>query len=152
MKVVNAFHSYPRQVLGAMTWGNQIRIPFAAAYFHTPTPSSFEFHAGYNALLNHLWADSMFLLNPHFVTSKNPTFWFEVVRVSEDHGFIPVFFLEVRSPSDLESMEKRERADMQTRARMAQLVSTYYLSSKLCFQAHPPVLCRENSSENDVWG
>jgi hypothetical protein len=116
-----------------MTWGAQIRLPFAAAYFRGPTPSSFEFHAGYNTLLNHLWADLMFLINPHFVTSKNPTFWFEVIRVVDADTFIPVFFLEVRSPSDLESMEKREKADMQTRARMAELVGTCYPSSKLCF-------------------
>jgi len=116
-----------------MTWGNEIRLPFALAYFGGPTPSSFEFHPGYNTLLNHLWADPMFLLHPHFVTSENPTFWFEVIRALDVHTFLPVFFLEVRSPSDLESMEKRERADMQTRARMAELVGTCYPSSKLCF-------------------
>ena len=75
--------------------------------------------------MNDLFAESMLLVNPHFVTSKNPTFWFEVVSISKVDRLVPVLFLEIRSPSDLEFMEKRERADLQTRARMAELVGAY---------------------------
>ena len=109
-----------------MTWGDTIRIAFALAYFRGPTvtPSWFEFNPGYNALLNSLLADTMLVLNPHYSTYEKPIFWFEVIDVKNVDQYGPVFFLEVRSPSDLESMEKRERADMQTRARMAELVGT----------------------------
>jgi len=108
-----------------MTWHKPIHLAFARAYFRNPTPSSWDFHGAYNIMMLDLFqSNESLLVSPHFVSPNNSTFWFEVTPYSQCHG--PIFFLEIGSPSDLESIEKREKADLRTRARMAKLVGAYH--------------------------
>jgi hypothetical protein len=106
-----------------MAWETAILLLFEFAC-RNPTPLSFEFHGVYNTMMWSLFrADLMLCVTPHFVTPNNSTFWFEVMSLSQCCG--PVFFLEIGCPSDLDSIEKREKADLRTRDRMAELVGAY---------------------------
>jgi len=63
--------------------------------------------------------------------------------------FRPIFFLEIGSPSDLDSIEKCEKADLRMRARMAELVGAYRLMSlKLC--TYIPTVSRPCAAESPL--
>ena len=105
-----------------MTWHIPIIISMQQAITQG---SSFDFHGPYNGIIFQLFDTENYCNNPHFLQiGVNEPFWYEVQEGVQDR---PVFFLEIRAPSVLDSIARREKADLQTRERMAELVGRWAL-------------------------
>jgi hypothetical protein len=106
-----------------MTW--HISIIYSMEHAITQG-NSFDFHGPYNSIIFQLFDTAGYCNNPHFLqTGVNEPFWYEVQAGNQ---YRPVFFLEIRAPSALDSIAQREQADLQTRERMVKLVGRWVCS------------------------
>ena len=106
-----------------MTWR---RVIIHSMQHATTQGSSFDFHGPYNSIIFELFESADYCNNPHFLQiGVNEPFWYEVKEVDQ---YRPVFFLEIRAPSALNSIAEREKADLQTRERMMGLVGRWSCS------------------------
>ena len=100
-------------------WPEKVLRQFATV---PPNPTESEFQAPYNKLLNTLFpVDSGFVVVPQYLPdSRNATDFivmYEILLVDK-----PVFVLELKPPSHLKTLSKRQAADEQIRMRMGDLV------------------------------
>jgi hypothetical protein len=87
--------------------------------------SSPDLHGSYNGIIFDLFDTANYYNNPHFRQIRaNKPFWYEV----QNNQDLPVFFLEIRVPSALDSIAQREQADLQSRERMMKLVGRWICS------------------------
>ncbi|KAF9648959.1 hypothetical protein BDM02DRAFT_3143411 [Thelephora ganbajun] len=119
-------------------WPNKVLRQFATI----PTnPSESDYHGSYNKLLNTLFpVDSDFVVVPQYLPdARNAADFivmFEVLLINK-----PVLILDLKPPSHLDLLSKRQLADEQIRSRMGDLVSKCPLETLHAVSAMGTKLC-----------
>ncbi|KIM42642.1 hypothetical protein M413DRAFT_444330 [Hebeloma cylindrosporum] len=120
-----------------MTWYPAISYTMQRAITQRVEPSAFN--GPYDGIIHQLFETGNYMNCPHFLRpGVNEPFWYEVQEVVP---FSPIFFLEIRALSALDSVADREKADLQTRERMVKLVGQSPLRVLHGVSAMGPYLC-----------
>ncbi|KAF9651972.1 hypothetical protein BDM02DRAFT_3153944 [Thelephora ganbajun] len=119
-------------------WPDKVLRQFATV---PPNPSKSDYNGPYNKLLNTLFPiDSDFVVVPQYLPdARNAVDFivtFEVLLINK-----PVLILELRPPSHLDFLSKRQVADEQIRSRMGDLVEGYPLETLHAVSAMGKKLC-----------